>query len=430
MESGVLIMNELVSVVVTCYNHEAYIRQCLESIFKQTEKNIELIVFNDGSTDSSDKIISETLKNSPFKVTKYILQKNKGLVVTRNQAFDLITGKFLLFVDSDNFLEPNYIESMLTEANNKKADIIYTRLINPDNGTVVHDIIPFDLKTFYKFNFIDSCSMVRVSKIKDVRYDEFLNYKKLEDYDFFWNLIVNNNAVPVPTNKTHLNYRVLENSLSARNSLKKYFDAYAYILSKYAGYDRNFVEEALIYNFDLLNLEESYQNQFITVYFDKGKGFSEEDKLCYPITYQGKVSISIPKQVSAVRFDITEKPIFLERLTIKIRGNEEILTPDFTNGLFIENGAFFPEIDPIIIYEDSSLADNILVIDYKIYNLSNIYHKDYVVKRLVSDYSQLSAEYNKTKNELQSQKQLYQSIVNSRRWKYMSKLIDFIRRKK
>ncbi|WP_375709116.1 glycosyltransferase family A protein [Streptococcus dysgalactiae] len=178
-------MNELVSVVVTCYNHEAYIRQCLESIFKQTEKNIELIVFNDGSTDSSDKIISETLKNSPFKVTKYILQKNKGLVVTRNQAFDLITGKFLLFVDSDNFLEPNYIESMLTEANNKNADIIYTRLINPDNGTVVHDIIPFDLKTFYKFNFIDSCSMVRVSKIKDVRYDEFLNYKKLEDYDFF-----------------------------------------------------------------------------------------------------------------------------------------------------------------------------------------------------------------------------------------------------
>ena len=54
-------MNKKVSVVVTCYNHEKYIEECLRSIFAQTHQNIELIIFNDGSTDLSDEVISSTL---------------------------------------------------------------------------------------------------------------------------------------------------------------------------------------------------------------------------------------------------------------------------------------------------------------------------------------------------------------------------------
>ena len=55
-------MTNLISVVVTCYNHENYIEQCLRSIFKQTYRNIELIVLDDGSTDNSSEIIKEVLK--------------------------------------------------------------------------------------------------------------------------------------------------------------------------------------------------------------------------------------------------------------------------------------------------------------------------------------------------------------------------------
>ena len=57
-------MNKKVSVVVTCYNHEKYIEECLRSIFAQTHQNIELIIFNDGSTDLSDEVISSTLLES------------------------------------------------------------------------------------------------------------------------------------------------------------------------------------------------------------------------------------------------------------------------------------------------------------------------------------------------------------------------------
>lgn len=59
-------MKDLISVVVTCYNHEDYIEQCLRSIFKQSYRNIELFVLNDGSTDKSAQIIQETLVDSPF----------------------------------------------------------------------------------------------------------------------------------------------------------------------------------------------------------------------------------------------------------------------------------------------------------------------------------------------------------------------------
>lgn len=96
-------MNDKVSVVVTCYNHEKYIAKCIKSIFEQTYQNIELIVFNDGSTDRSGEIISSLLLESPFKETKYFSGANQGVVKVRNAALEQITGEYLLFVDSDNF---------------------------------------------------------------------------------------------------------------------------------------------------------------------------------------------------------------------------------------------------------------------------------------------------------------------------------------
>lgn len=69
-------MDDLVSVIITCYNHEKYIEECIESIFKQSYPNIELIVIDDGSTDHSREIIEETLKKSPFKNGIYISEKS------------------------------------------------------------------------------------------------------------------------------------------------------------------------------------------------------------------------------------------------------------------------------------------------------------------------------------------------------------------
>ena len=94
-------MKNLISVIVTCYNHEKYIEQCLRSVFKQTYQNIELIVLDDGSTDGSKQIILKTLKDSPFEV-KFESHKNMGVVKTRNKGIEKI---FLVKSDMMNIYQ-------------------------------------------------------------------------------------------------------------------------------------------------------------------------------------------------------------------------------------------------------------------------------------------------------------------------------------
>lgn len=225
-------MKDLISVVVTCYNHEYYIEQCLRSIFKQSYRNIELFVLNDGSTDKSAQIIQETLVDSPFP-TQFKSHENMGLVMTRNKGLGLINGEFFLFVDSDNFLDEAYIEKCHQKLCQAGADIAYSDLYDPEREKIYLKGQPFDLSSFLERSYIDSCSLVRTEIVKGVVYDVELNYKKLEDYDFWLNLIINRQAVPIYVQDTKLNYRVLESSMSQRNSTKYYFEVYLYVLKKY-----------------------------------------------------------------------------------------------------------------------------------------------------------------------------------------------------
>ena len=225
-------MKDLISVVVTCYNHEDYIEQCLRSIFKQSYRNIELFVLNDGSTDKSAQIIQETLVDSPFP-TQFKSHENMGLVMTRNKGLGLINGEFFLFVDSDNFLDEAYIEKCHQKLCQAGADIAYSDLYDPEREKIYLKGQPFDLSSFLERSYIDSCSLVRTEIVKGVVYDVELNSKKLEDYDFWLNLMINRQAVPIYVQDTKLNYRVLESSMSQRNSTKYYFDVYLYVLKKY-----------------------------------------------------------------------------------------------------------------------------------------------------------------------------------------------------
>lgn len=226
-------MNNLISVVVTCYNHEKYIEQCLRSIFNQTYRNIELIVLDDGSTDSSAKIIQEVLKDSPFE-TSFESHENLGVVTNRNMGLGLIKGDYLLFVDSDNYLDMDYIELLYVKLIETNADIAYCDLFNPEKEEYYLKSREFDLTDFLNASFIDNCSLIRRSIIGVARYDEKLNRKKLEDYDFLLNLILNNGAKAVYQPNTKLNYRVFETgSISLRNSVKYHYEIYLEILEKY-----------------------------------------------------------------------------------------------------------------------------------------------------------------------------------------------------
>ena len=226
-------MKDLISVVVTCYNHQDYIEQCLRSIFEQTYKNIELLVLDDGSTDKSAQIIQETLVDSPFP-TRFESHENMGVVKTRNKALQQIQGTYFIFVDSDDFLDSDYIESFYTSMVQEEADIVYGDLYDPNKKEVYLKSRPYDKLAFLTENYISNCSLIRRSVADGIYYDEALNREKLEDYDFLLNLIINQGAKPVYDAKTKLNYRVFDKeSISKRDSTRYHYEMYLKILRKY-----------------------------------------------------------------------------------------------------------------------------------------------------------------------------------------------------
>lgn len=438
-------MDTLVSVVVTCYNHENYIEQCLLSIFRQTYQNIELYVFNDGSVDDSDRIIQQTLQLSPFEHTEYIAHENKGLVRTRNQAFDRIKGSCLLFVDSDNFLPENYIAELLSVMEKENADIVYTRLINPDDGQIVIEAQPFDLEHLYVENFIDSCSLIRTSVIGEIRYDLFLNHKKLEDYDFFLNLIVNHNAKAVPCFTTYLNYRVLASSMSARGQLDKYYIPYSYILKKYYQRNPEIAGQAMSINFlrlfDLMNVN-CYRNEQVKIYFSKNKEFTEQQVIQKEFSSKNQLQFNIPDEVNYLRIDLTELPSYYKKIELLNVTEQQLIQPVGMNGLRLREGYLFIKPDPQIVYDISTRSGNLYELKYEhiyldssadyqvlVHFLNDIEITSEEAVRYLLDYKNMVAENERYKMEIETITEQYNSVIGSKRWRIPTKIINFFRRK-
>ncbi len=103
-------MEEKISVIVPVYNVEKYLERCVESIFKQTYKNIEIILVDDGSTDNSGKICDKFLKKDER--VKVIHKENGGLSDARNAGLEILSGKYIMFVDSDDWISPAMVEKM------------------------------------------------------------------------------------------------------------------------------------------------------------------------------------------------------------------------------------------------------------------------------------------------------------------------------
>lgn len=113
---------ETVSVLIPVYNVEKYLAICLDSILAQTYPQIEMILINDGSTDGS-KEIAEKYAASHKNIFLYNYE-NAGISTTRNRALDHATGTYLTFVDSDDWIDPEMIGSMVAAMNSCKADIV------------------------------------------------------------------------------------------------------------------------------------------------------------------------------------------------------------------------------------------------------------------------------------------------------------------
>lgn len=111
-----------VSVLIPVFNTEKYLKKCLDSVLNQTERNIQVVCVNDGSTDDSGKILAEyATKDERLTV---VTQENAGLPSARNAGLDRAKGEYVLFVDSDDFLEKDAIKRAYKKAKKAKADVV------------------------------------------------------------------------------------------------------------------------------------------------------------------------------------------------------------------------------------------------------------------------------------------------------------------
>lgn len=123
---------DLTSIIVPVYNVEKYLRQCVESLIDQTYKNIEIILINDGSTDNSGYLCDELSKED--KRIKVIHKENEGLGLTRNAGIKVASGKYIIFIDSDDYVKNTMVEDLVRKLIQNKVDICFGGQNKVDNN--------------------------------------------------------------------------------------------------------------------------------------------------------------------------------------------------------------------------------------------------------------------------------------------------------
>lgn len=113
---------EKVSVIVPVYNGEKHLRQCVESIMAQDYKNLEILLINDGSTDGS-ALLCEQLRQQDRRVRVVHKVKNEGLGAARNTSLEVATGDYIVFVDADDWIDPNHVSDLHELLTRTRSDV-------------------------------------------------------------------------------------------------------------------------------------------------------------------------------------------------------------------------------------------------------------------------------------------------------------------
>jgi glycosyltransferase involved in cell wall biosynthesis len=166
-----------ISVLVTCYNKEKYLSDCVSSVLRQTKNPKEIIIVHDGCDEPMAHVGADTI----------ILKANKGVAGARDVAFKYSTGALILFVDGDDVLDPDYLEKMTWVIGKRNADIAFpdmymwggeeTKLVKIPNK-----INPKFIRTFHKIVIPVTCLMKREVYQK---VGGFREWPVLEDVDFW-----------------------------------------------------------------------------------------------------------------------------------------------------------------------------------------------------------------------------------------------------
>ena len=251
--------NPIVSVVIPCYNQGIFIKDALESLKKCNKDLFELIIVNDGSTDDYTNKLLGKLRDEGFQV---IFQQNAGLGQARNSGIKISKGKYILPLDADNRIHPEYLSLGIEIMDlNEHVAVVYSNANYFGDKTGVLKPGPFNLQRLMLGNFIDACALIRKSVIVEVGYYDNMKVMGYEDWDLWLRIAFNNHKFHY-IEKELFDYRVRKNSMmqSLNRDIQKQNEIEEYLIKKYSDkLDFEFVKDYYVYKLKKAPLKFFYK---------------------------------------------------------------------------------------------------------------------------------------------------------------------------
>ena len=195
--------NDLISVIVPIYNAEKYLKRCIESIINQTYSNIEIILVNDGSLDKSIEICNKYAKIDTR--IKIINKENGGASSARNAGISISNGKYISFVDCDDYIEPELISKLLQNIDNYNLSVCAYNIVDSnkiiktsltkkqndfqiDNKEFINNLFYIDDKYDYEGFIFNKLFIKYIINENNIRFDEDIYYN--EDRLFIYKYVM------------------------------------------------------------------------------------------------------------------------------------------------------------------------------------------------------------------------------------------------
>ncbi|HFU4222908.1 TPA: glycosyltransferase family 2 protein [Streptococcus suis] len=464
----------IVSIICTVYNKAPWLERVIEGFLAQeTNFEVEIILVDDCSTDSSRDIIRSYQNQYPEKIQALFNEENQGISRTWVSACQHAKGKYIARCDGDDFwLDPHKLQKQVDlleehpEAKWSNTDFD----IYDENGQLVSRAgftsgsIPL-ADTYAKMLATRGFTMAStwvVERELMLEVNQELDLTTADDtFNLQLDLFQRTQLLFLP--EVTVAYTINQGSDSRpvdfskiENRFQTLLETQKFYLDKYPSSHYREMLDILLernntYEVVLTKKERGLAQvgiQEVTIYFDTdGSGFCQENILRYPLLKQDEIRFSLPDNCRRVRIDLSEQPSFYRNISLVSQKARTTLLPAYTNGILVGDMVLFPQQDPQLIYETSFLYGTEFTLNYTICELDDLQSPDYVAKilgeqlvefrkkaiegeRLERQLRESEALISRQQKEIENLTISYHAVVGSRRWIIPTKIINFFRRKK